>query len=202
MDINVNYHSSIRIGNVYIDPFKIKEQRNDARYIFITHSHYDHYSPLDIAKVVNAKTIFVCTKDVEEEIKKEYSNEILVVGPNLNYSFGDISFKTFSSFNIDKKYHPLENGWVGYVVEIEGVKYAVLGDSDLTDDVKNIRCDVLFVPIGGVYTMTAREAGELTNIINPKLVIPVHYNGIVGTKDDEKEFLKELNDCIKYKLYV
>ena len=47
MDINVNYHSSIRIGNVYVDPFNIAEDRGNAKYIFITHSHYDHYSLKD-----------------------------------------------------------------------------------------------------------------------------------------------------------
>jgi len=40
--------------------------------------------------------------------------------------------------------------------------------------------------------MNAKEASELTNIINPNLVIPVHYNDIVGNKEDEKIFLKGL----------
>ena len=74
MDIIVNYHSSIRIGNVYVDPFKVNEKRNDAKYIFITHSHYDHYSLEDIAKVVNDSTTFVCTKDVYDDLKNFYKN--------------------------------------------------------------------------------------------------------------------------------
>ena len=201
MDINVNKHSSIRIGNIYIDPFKIEEKKNDATYIFITHSHYDHLSFADIDKVVNGASVFVGTIDVIDEIKKKYDNEFIVVEANGNYEIGDISFSTFPSYNIDKKFHPFVNGWVGYVINMSNIKYAVLGDSDLTDEIKNIKCDVLFVPIGGIYTMNAKEASEATNIIKPNLVIPIHYNDIVGNKVDEKEFLEGVKG-IKYKLFL
>lgn len=201
MDISVNKHSSIRIGNIYIDPFKISEASNEARYVFITHSHYDHFSIEDIEKVLNEDTIFVCTSDVSEKIKKVYSNKIIVVEPNKTYVNDEINFSTFPSYNITKKFHPRSNGWVGYVINIEGIRYAILGDSDVTDEVKTIKCDVLFVPIGGTYTMSAKEANEITCILKPSLVIPVHYNDIVGSKEDEKEFLKGLNG-INYKIYL
>ena len=202
MEIDVNYHSSIRIENVYIDPFNILDDRRDAKYIFITHSHYDHYSLNDIEKIVNDETVFVCTMDVCDSIKKYYPNKVIVVEPNKDYRDSELKFKTFHSYNVDKTFHPLSNNWVGYVIEMNGVKYAILGDSDLTDDVKSIKCDVLFVPIGGIYTMNATEASVLTNIINPKLVVPVHYNCIVGNKNDEKIFLDGINKEIRYKLFV
>lgn len=202
MNINVNCHSSIRIEKIYVDPFKVKENSNDAKYIFITHSHYDHYSLEDIKKVMNTNTVFICTKDVEEDLVNHYKNKIVVVEPNNEYDLGDISFSTFKSYNISKKFHPLNNGWVGYVINVDGAKYAILGDSDVTDEVKAIKCDVLFIPIGGTYTMGAREASTLCNLIKPNLVIPVHYNDIVGNKEDERVFLENLNKEIKYKLYL
>jgi len=191
-----------RIGNIYIDPFKINNEEISARYIFITHSHYDHFSIEDIEKIVNEDTIFVATKDVAEKTKKVFANKVVVVEPNKTYIDENLLFYTFPSYNINKNFHPKGNDWVGYVIQVDGVKYAVLGDSDCTDDVKRVKCDVLFVPIGGTYTMEAEEASELTNIINPKLVIPVHYNGIVGDKKDEKKFLSGLNKGIKYKLFM
>ena len=51
MNIKVLYHSSIKIEsniNIYFDPFKIEVASNDADVIFITHEHYDHFSPEDI----------------------------------------------------------------------------------------------------------------------------------------------------------
>lgn len=200
MNINVNYHSSIRIEDIYVDPFNVKE--GSAKYIFITHSHYDHYSFDDIKRIVNEATVFVCTKDVYEDLKNKVNNEILVVEPNKNYCLDNLEFKTIASYNMSKKFHPKDNGWVGYIIEVNNLKYAILGDSDLTEDVKNVKCDVLFVPIGGTYTMNAREASELTNIINPKLVVPVHYNGIVGSKKDEEDFLSGLNKEIECKIYL
>lgn len=201
MDINVNYHSSIRIGNIYVDPLNIKEESRNAKIIFITHSHYDHLSIEDIKKIVMEDTVFVCTKDVKEELMKSFHNEIVEVVANDAYRIGNVSFNTVPSYNINKKFHPRNNNWVGYVIEVNNIKYAILGDSDLTSEVKSIKCDVLFVPIGGTYTMNAIEASELTNIIKPKLVIPVHYNGIVGSKEDEKEFIERLNN-IEYKIYL
>lgn len=199
--VDVNYHSSIKIGSVYINPYGMKESSKDASYIFITHSHYDHLSIEDIEKVVNEKTVFVCPKDVSEIIKEKYTNNIIVVDQNSSFSNNELSFSTFPSYNISKKFHPIDNEWVGYVIEIRGLKYAILGDSDLTEEVKRIKCDVLFVPIGGTYTMSAKEAGQLANIIKPRLVIPVHYNAIVGSKGDEKEFISELNE-VEYRIFL
>lgn len=199
--IDVNCHSSIKIGNVYVDPYGIKKIMKDASYIFITHSHYDHLSIEDIEKVANEKTVFVCTKDVSEIIKGEYTNNIIVVDSNSSFSGNGISFSTFPSYNINKQFHPFSSGWVGYIIEVDGLRYAILGDSDLTEEAKNIKCDVLFVPIGGTYTMNAREASILTNTIKPKLVIPVHYNSIVGNKKDEKEFI-ELLENVEYKIFL
>lgn len=41
---------------------------------------------------------------------------------------------------------------------------------------------MLFVPIGGTYTMDYKEAADYTNSIKPKYVIPIHYGTIVGKK--------------------
>lgn len=201
MDINVNKHSSIRIGNIYVDPFKMDEVKGDAKCIFITHSHYDHLSIDDIDKIVNDGTVFIGTSDVALEINKKYVNKCLVVEPNKEYKVGDVSFETFHSYNINKKFHPFHNRWVGYVINVNGIRYAILGDSDLTEEVRKIKCDVLFIPIGGTYTMNAKEAAEAANIIKPKLVVPVHYNDIVGGKNDEEEFLNGLKD-INVKLFL
>ena len=52
--IEINCHSSIKISKekiIYIDPFKIQKEIHDADIIFITHEHYDHYSPEDIFEI-------------------------------------------------------------------------------------------------------------------------------------------------------
>ena len=54
---------------IYIDPFKISENYGDADYIFITHDHYDHFSPEDIEKV---KKEYQIIDDDEAVINPEF----------------------------------------------------------------------------------------------------------------------------------
>ena len=54
-NVEVLIHSSIRINKglvIYFDPYKINKDYNDADIVFITHSHYDHYSEDDLKKVI------------------------------------------------------------------------------------------------------------------------------------------------------
>lgn len=66
-NIEVLYHSSIRINKektIYIDPFKIDRNYNDADIVFITHDHYDHYSKEDIDKVINENTTIIIPEEL------------------------------------------------------------------------------------------------------------------------------------------
>ena len=73
----------------------------------------------------------------------------------------------------------------------------ICGDSDVTKELKKMSADVLFVPIGGTYTMDAKEAATLTNLMKPKLVVPMHYGEVVGGKEVEKIFLDNLSKEIE-----
>ena len=68
-DIKINCHSSICIdNNIYIDPFKIETNYNNAKLILITHPHFDHLDINSIQNIINEKTIIVCTKDSKEQL--------------------------------------------------------------------------------------------------------------------------------------
>lgn len=194
--IKINNHSSIKIIDkkiIYIDPFKIEESLNDADIVFFTHDHYDHYSKEDIDKVINEKTILIAPKSCNID----YPNEQLKVLPNNEYKIQEIEFKTIPSYNIDKKYHPKENDWVGYTINLNSKMYYIAGDTDLTLESKQIKCDIALIPIGGTYTMNYAEAAELINIIKPKIAIPTHYGCITGTKEDAIKFCGLVNPNIK-----
>ena len=187
--LDVLFHSSIKIEKngiiCYIDPFKINKNYNDADYIFITHSHYDHYSKSDIAKVKKEETIIIGPEDINEL-------GMLKVAPNQEYELEKISFKAVRAYNETKPFHPKANNWVGYILNINGIKYYIAGDTDSVEELKKIECDVAFVPVGGTYTMDYREAVDLVLGINPKIAIPTHYGSIVGEKEDGYKFKREL----------
>ena len=204
-NIEVLIHSSIKFSKdiiIYFDPYKINKDYHDADIIFITHSHYDHYSPLDIKKVIKDNTIIVCPEDVKEELLKLNINNIIEVVPNKDYEVLNIKFKTIPAYNINKNFHPKENNWVGYLINYNNVKYYIAGDTDITEENKNIICDVAFVPIGGTFTMDYKEAASLINEIQPKIAVPTHYGLIVGNKDDGIKFSKLLNNSIECKIYI
>ena len=204
-NIEVLIHSSIKFSKdiiIYFDPYKINKDYHDADIIFITHSHYDHYSPLDIKKVIKDNTIIVCPEDVKEELFKLNINNIIEVVPNKDYEVLNIKFKTIPAYNINKNFHPKENNWVGYLINYNNVKYYIAGDTDITEENKNIICDVAFVPIGGTFTMDYKEAASFINEIQPKIAVPTHYGLIVGNKDDGIKFSKLLNNSIECKIYI
>ena len=201
-NIEVLYHSSIRINKektIYIDPFKIDRNYNDADIVFITHDHYDHYSEEDIDKVINENTTIIIPEELLTKLLKKgiNKNAIITVEPNKNYMVQGIKFETISAYNTNKTFHPKENGWVGYIIIINGIRYYIAGDTDITEENKQVKCDVAFVPVGGTYTMDFKEAASLINEIKPKIAIPIHYGSIVGTEQDAIDFIRLLHPEIK-----
>lgn len=203
--IKVNTQSSIKIGSIYFDPYLIDDDMNDASYIFITHSHYDHFSIPDILKVKNDNTKIVIPNDLHllEKVKDIFDDSyIIIVEVGNNYDFNDISFSTVPAYNLDKQFHLAEYGWVGYLLSLENTIYYIAGDTDLLPENLDIHCDVCFVPIGGFYTMAYEEAASFVNQIHPKVVIPTHYGSIVGKIEYGEKFSKLLDSDIECQLYI
>ncbi len=204
--INVNIQNSICIRGskvLYFDPLEV-EGKHDADYIFITHSHFDHFSLLAILELKNEHTVFVTPKDIVEEllsigISEEY---IIIVKPNMTFALKNLEFKTIPAYNLHKKNHPKDAGWVSYIVTLDQVVYYIAGDTDVTKEAKEVQCDVAFIPVGGTYTMDCLEAATLCNIIKPKLAIPTHYGYVVGSKKDAEIFKKRLDKDIACKIFI
>lgn len=207
-NINVLCHSAIRleIDNkiIYIDPYSLTSNANDADLIFITHDHYDHFSIEDIKKVEKSNTIFIIPESMLENAIKSgiKENRIIKIKPNQNYKYENLKIETIPAYNVNKKFHPKENNWVGYLIEYNNVVYYIAGDTDITNENKKVKCDIAFVPIGGTYTMNYKEVAKLINEIKPKFVVPIHYGKIVGTKQDALNFEKLLNEDIKCKIMI
>lgn len=189
-------HNSIKIKGskiIYIDPYKIEDACNDADYIFCTHSHYDHFSPEDITKIMKNNTTIITVKDAKTDAKKLVDN-VIIVEPNREYIVENISFKTTYAYNENKQFHPKENGWVGFIINLDGVEYFIAGDTDNVPEIRNIKCDIALLPVGGTYTMTVEEAADLANTIDAKVVVPTHYGVIVGNANDGEKFAELVNN--------
>ncbi|MBP5654899.1 MAG: MBL fold metallo-hydrolase [Clostridiales bacterium] len=200
--IRVDSHSSVRIeadGKViYVDPYLIEGEPSDADYIFITHEHYDHFSPDDIAKIIKPDTGFVFPQKMEKNVKLLAGEGALVpVLPGNSYSIGDVNFETVAAYNVLKPFHTKTAKNCGYVITANGLRIYVAGDMDITSEAKNVECDIAIVPCGGTYTMNYKEAAKLVNAIRPSVAIPTHYGKVVGNASDGDSFAKLVDDGIQ-----
>ena len=202
-NIEVLIHSSLRIkssvGMIYVDPFQIAENYNDADYIFITHPHYDHFSIDDIRKVIGDSTVIVAPESMIDdamEFEREAS-EIIGVEPGVTREIGAMTIETIPAYNNIKPFHPRRAEWVGYILSIDGKRIYIAGDTGVTKEAKQVKCDIALVPIGGTYTMDSRKAAELINIIAPEFAIPTHYGSTVGRPSDAKDFAALVKAPIK-----
>lgn len=202
-NIEVFTQSSIRITDgdfrIYVDPFQMREAPKDADFILITHDHYDHFSPEDIEKVSNGKSVLVVPAKMIPQAEKLSSNvgEIHSVMPGEHYGISGLEFDTVAAYNNLKPYHPKSAGWVGYILQIDGQRIYIAGDTDMNRDNRDVKCDVALVPIGGKFTMDAKKAAEFINTIRPSVAIPTHYGSIVGKKEDADVFAASVKSPIR-----
>ena len=187
-------HASFKICHedtvIYIDPWKLKDSPQDASLVLVSHSHYDHYSPKDIAKVKGADTKIIASADV---IAKEKAGQAITPGQTIE--LGSVRVSGVAAYNPGKQFHPKSNNWVGFVIEVGTKRIYYAGDTDLTDEMKSLKeIDVSLLPVGGTYTMDAAEAAEATGHIKPKQAIPYHWGEIVGSRADAEAFA-EAAEC-------
>ena len=179
-------HASFRIEGaqvIYIDPWKVKDGEK-ADLILITHSHHDHCSPEDVAKIRKAGTEIVTVADCGSK----FPGKVCAVAPGDRVTVHGIPVEAVPAYNIGKAFHPKANGWAGFVITVEGTRIYHAGDTDRIPEMDRVEADMALLPIGGTYTMTASEAAEAAISIAPQTAIPMHWGDIVGSKRDAKRF--------------
>lgn len=194
-------HSGFLIRNskvIYIDPFKIKDGMDKADIILITHGHYDHCSYDDINKIVKEGTRIFVTADAQSKVTRfKVPIKIEVVEPMREFDLGEVKIATLPAYNKDKHFHQQDEGWVGYLVKLNGLIVYHSGDTDIIPEMQKLtgfkqqgKDFVALLPIGGRFTMSFEEAVEAVKIIKPTLAVPMHWGSIIGSEDDAREFVQ------------
>ena len=201
-NIYVNTRSSIKITGtktIYFDPLDIEGTPCDADIVFVTHEHWDHFSPDDIKKVIKKDSqIIIPLGMMDMVMEKNFPvQSVHGIRPWQTEDFGGVKCQGIPAYNIGKPFHPKNNNWLGYLVELDGKIYYAMGDTDVIPEAGKVNAEVVFIPIGGKYTMDAAQAAEFINENRPQLVIPIHYDDLkVGD-----EFRKMLRPEIKVQFF-
>jgi L-ascorbate metabolism protein UlaG (beta-lactamase superfamily) len=188
--------SSVRINRggktIYIDPWELKEH-TPADFILITHEHFDHLSPPDIEKLRHDRTYLIAPKSLEDKVP----NPTHLMNPGETLELDGVKIQGFPAYNTNKEFHPKENNWLAYRIEVDGRSYYHAGDTDLIPEMKDIQVDVAFLPIGGTYTMDWKEACEAVKRINSTVTIAFHFGDVVGDESDAKNLQRAYPEKIK-----
>lgn len=175
--------------NIYLDPFKVSDAVHDADVIFVSHEHYDHCSIEDIRKIAKPETTIVCPPDCQSKFSGMHLKQVILVKPFDHKIVEGITVETIPAYNANKKFHPRQNDWVGYVLTINETRIYHCGDTDAIPEMKDLKnIDIAFMAVSGTYVMTAAEAATATNWFRPKIAVPMHYGVIVGTPEDAAMF--------------
>jgi L-ascorbate metabolism protein UlaG (beta-lactamase superfamily) len=189
-------HDTFKMSNgstvIYTDPYQLEDGGEKADLILITHDHYDHCSPEDVAKILKDDTTIVAPASSAAKL----GGDRRIVQPGDRIEVKDVPIEVTWAYNIDKfrepgkPFHPRSTDFVGYVFTVEGERVYLAGDTDHIPEMADIECDVALIPVSGTYVMTAEEAIEAANrSIKPRIsCIPMHYNAIVGTEEDARTF--------------
>lgn len=187
-------HASFLIengANIYIDPYDIPgglaDSLPDGDLILVTHDHGDHFSAEDISRLVKPTTTVVSIESVIADLPDGVENS-RVVAPGDTLTVKGIRIEAVPAYNIEKKFHPRNRGYVGFIIHLEDKTVYHAGDTDLIPEMESIETDIALLPIGGKFTMDAVEAAEAVEIIHPKVAVPMHWGKIIGTWEDAKDF--------------
>ena len=162
---------------VVTDPFDkkvgLKPPAFEANIITVSHDHFDH-----------------------NNVKSLRGNSFVIDSAG-EYDVKGVSVQGVEAYHDDK--HGKERGLnIIYRIELDDISIAHLGDLGHTLENKQLEVlagtDILLVPVGGKYTLDAKQAVEVVSQIEPRIVIPMHYK-VPGLKLDiagVDEFIKEM----------
>ncbi|MDW8300060.1 MAG: MBL fold metallo-hydrolase [Anaerolineae bacterium] len=163
---------------IYIDPWRITRPDHVADVILISHDHFDHCSPADVAKVCGERSQIIASRTAAAHFENAVSAR-----PWQVFNIGRASIRTVPAYNAAHP-QPLEN--LGFIISVERYDLYYVGDSGVIPEMAKLRPDIVILPIGGNHTMTLSAALEAVRLLRPRYVIPSHW----GSSHDGSTYLE------------
>lgn len=181
---------------IYIDPYRVATTPADADFILLTHNHADHQSTADINRVRKANTVFVSSTPGVPALQAAVSGATIhTVTPGQRLTLSGVEIETVPMYNIARNNHPRAMNFVGYVLNIGGVRVYHAGDTERIPEMQTFTADLAMLPLGQTFTMTSvQQAVDAALDVKARVVIPIHWGVAEGTLADAEAFAAALRD--------
>ncbi len=184
---------------IYFDPYEIPQEYGSQKAdgILASHDHHDHFDEAAVKLISTTDTEIICPATCAKIIQLSNAHG---VGPGDKGTIAGFPFTAVRAYNPNKNFHPKQNDWLGYLVEVDGITIYHAGDTDYIDEFQDLagKVDVAILPVGDTYTMGFEDGVKAVSTIRPKFVIPMH-NWDKDLKKFEK-MCKEANPETEVKL--
>ena len=166
---------------LYLDPYKISGDPVPADCVLITHPHRDHYNPKVVSRICKSDTAVIVPQSMS-------SQNMQGIRPGEKIKIKSFTIEAVPAYNCRKFPHAQKNGWLGYIIEIDNVIIFHAGDSDFIPPMSTFEVDIAMLPILGFATMNIGSAVRAAHAMKAKVVIPMHYGLMPGTKKNGQKF--------------
>lgn len=187
---------------ILIDPYldgnpvaTVSSDKVEADFIVPTHAHGDHLG--DTIKIAErCGSLVICVAELAGYLAgKGLNTHAMQIGGAHEFPFGKLKFTPawHGSMTPDGHY---AGPAAGILLWIDGVCVYHAGDTGLFYDMRLIGemhdVDYMMVPIGDNYTMGIDDAARAVEYVQPKNVIPMHYNTWPLIKVDPQLFASKI----------
>jgi L-ascorbate metabolism protein UlaG (beta-lactamase superfamily) len=168
-------------SRIFIDPFRVPSSAGPASLILVTHPHQDHYDKAAISGLRGRDTVVVLPMSCAGPGQRG-------IAPGQTETISGVKITGVPAYNVARRFHPKSGSWLGYVVEVDGVRIYHAGDTDPLPEMNGLRPDIALLPVGGMFTMNWKAAAELQRTLGAALAIPMHFNMLIGGRRAGKRF--------------
>lgn len=186
-------HGSFRLEYenkvVYLDPYAGEQNWYDkpANLVLISKNDYDHWSRALLNKIVVDGTHIFGPADVASEI---FGCRTFAPGEFISFDDGT---RVQATAAVVRRRNLMSES-LGWVVTIGKQTVYFVGDSDILPAMAHVKADIVVVPVGGTWTMSAKDAIAVVKTITPRVAIPAHYGSQSGTIDDAEVFREGIDN--------
>ena len=180
---------------IYVDPVQLTATTADADFILITHNHGDHQSIADINRVRKASTVIYSSPPGVPTLMTNLPGvTINAVTPGQKFTIGGVEVETVPMYNVVRNNHPRAMNFVGYVINVGGVRVYAAGDTERFPEMRTFSTDVALLPLGQTFTMlSVQDAADAAQDVRARIAIPYHYGRGEGTIADANTFASLLS---------